>query len=150
MLAYRICRRPHAALDGLGGLHTSGRWHRKGHPVVYAASSAALAALEVLVHVDPLGAPSDLRLLTIDVPPHVSSETIHPASLPRRWAAVPAPRALQRLGTEWLTSLRSAVLVVPSAVIPIERNVLLNPRHRDAAQARIVGNESFTFDTRLL
>ncbi len=150
MHVFRICRKPYAAIDGMGGMYTSGRWHAKGHPVVYAATSAALAALEVLVHVDPLGAPSDLVLLTIEVPPHVSTETIDPASLPRRWAAVPAPRALSRLGTAWLTALRSVALVVPSAIIPIERNVLLNPRHPDAGHLRIVKNEPFTFDTRLL
>jgi RES domain-containing protein len=47
------------ALDGIGGMYTSGRWHNKGHPIVCTASSAALAALEVLVHVDPLTAPTD-------------------------------------------------------------------------------------------
>jgi len=150
MQIFRICRTPYAAIDGMGGMYTSGRWHTEGHPVLYAASSAALAALEVLVHVDPLSAPSDLRLLTIDLPPSVSSEMIDPASLPRRWSAVPAPRALQRLGAAWLTALRSAALVVPSAIIPIERNKLLNPRHRDAVHARVVGNAPFTFDTRLL
>jgi RES domain-containing protein len=33
------------ALDGIGGMYTSGRWHNKGYPIVYIASSAALAAL---------------------------------------------------------------------------------------------------------
>jgi RES domain-containing protein len=150
MRVFRICRKAYAALDGVGGIYTSGRWHVKGHPVVYTATSAALAALEVLVHVDPLNAPSDLQLLTVDLPPHVSSETIDPTSLPKRWSAVPAPRALQRLGTAWLTALRSAALVVPSAIIPIERNVLLNPQHPDSVHVRIVARAPFTFDTRLL
>jgi len=150
MQVFRICRKPYAAIDGLGGMYTSGRWHTKGHPIVYAATSAALAALEVLLHVDPLSAPADLRLLTIELPPQISSETIDLASLPKRWSAVPAPRALSRLGNAWLIDLRSAALVVPSAIIPIERNVLLNPRHPDAVHAHIVGSEPFTFDTRLL
>lgn len=149
MRVFRICRKPYAAIEGMGGMYTSGRWHSKGHPVVYTATSAALAALEVLVHVDPLIAPSDLRLLTVELPRQVSIRTIDPTSLPKRWSAVPAPRALQRLGTAWLTALRSAALVVPSAIIPIERNILLNPRHPDAGYARIVADEPFTFDTRL-
>lgn len=67
---WRICQQPYVAkvLDGPGGLYTSGRWHNKGIPIVYAASSAALAALEVLVQVDPLTAPAELRLLTLDLP----------------------------------------------------------------------------------
>ena len=82
MKVWRLCRQPFAAtaLEGIGGLHASGRWHRRGRPIVYAASSAALAALEVLVHVDPLDAPDDLRLLTIELPAagtgSSSSETI--------------------------------------------------------------------------
>src|SRR5262245_54338136 len=106
MRVWRICRQPYAAttLDGIGGMYTSGRWHGKGHPIVYTASSAALAALEVLVHVDPLVAPSDLRLLTIELPDDLAMETLDPAALPESWNAVPAPAVLQALGTSWLTS----------------------------------------------
>lgn len=152
MRVWRICRQPYAAaaLEGLGGLYTSGRWHVKGHPIVYTAGSAALAALEVLVHVDPLTAPSDLRLLAIEIPDSLSVETLDPADLPVGWNAVPAPSELQSLGTSWLTSSRSAALIVPSAVIPVERNVLLNPRHPEIDQVRILSNEAFSFDPRLL
>jgi RES domain-containing protein len=152
MRVWRICRQPYvaSALEGVGGMYTSGRWHRKGHPVVYAASSAALAALEVLVHVEPLIAPTDLRLLTIEVPDDLERETLDPAALPAGWSAVPAPPALQALGSSWLSSLRTVALIVPSAVIPIERNVLLNPRHAEAHRARITDDQPFTFDTRLL
>jgi hypothetical protein len=70
MKVWRLCRQPFVAtaLDGIGGLYAGGRWHCRGQPIVYAASSAALAALEVLVHVDPLDAPEDLRLLTLELP----------------------------------------------------------------------------------
>jgi RES domain-containing protein len=152
MRVWRICRQPYAAtaLDGIGGMYTSGRWHSKGHPIVYTAGSAALAALEVLVHVDPLTAPTDLRLLAIELPDDVSTETLDQAALPAGWNAVPAPALLQTLGTSWLTSGRSAALVVPSAVITVERNVLLNPRHPDLGRVRIIGDDPFSFVTRLL
>lgn len=152
MRVWRICRQPYAAaaLDGTGGMYTSGRWHAKGYPIVYTASSAALAALEVLVHVDPLTAPTDLRLLAVELPDDLSTETLDPAALPSGWNAVPAPAALQTLGTSWLTSGRSAALIVPSAVITVEQNVLLNPRHPDVRRVRVVGNDAFSFDTRLL
>lgn len=152
MRVWKICRQPYAAtaLDGAGGLHTSGRWHSKGHPIVYTASSAALAALEVLVHVDPLIAPSDLRLLTIDVPDDLSREEIDVAALPPGWSKVPAPAALQSMGATWLTTGRSAVLLVPSAIIPIERNVLVNPRHPEARRIQLISEEAFSFDSRLL
>ncbi|MEY2875141.1 MAG: hypothetical protein RLZZ373_2512 [Pseudomonadota bacterium] len=152
MKVWRICRQPFVAtaLDGIGGLYAGGRWHRRGRPVVYAASSAALAALEVLVHVDPLDAPEDLRLLTIELPDGLGIERVEPADLSPHWAAVPAPDELAALGIDWLASRRSLALSVPSAVIPIERNLLLNPLHPAITQVRIVGDEAFTFDPRLL
>ncbi|MDZ7856324.1 RES family NAD+ phosphorylase [Sphaerotilus sp.] len=152
MKVWRLCRQPFVAtaLDGIGGLYVSGRWHRRGRPIVYAASSAALAALEVLVHVDPLDAPEDLRLLTLSLPDDLLIEQVEVAALPARWAAVPAPDELAALGTEWLASRRGVALSVPSAVIPMERNLLLNPLHPDVARVRIVGDEAFTFDPRLM
>jgi len=149
---WRICRQPFVAtaMDGIGGLYAGGRWHRRGRPIVYAASSAALAALEVLVHVDPLDAPEDLRLLTLELPDDLLIEHVDVGALPARWAAVPAPDELAALGTEWLTSRRGVALSVPSAVIPIERNLLLNPLHPEVTRVRIVGDEAFTFDPRLM
>lgn len=152
MRVWRICRKPYVdnALDGIGGMYTSGRWHTQGNPIVYTASSAALAALEVLVHVDPLTAPSDLRLLAIEIPDDLSTTVIESTTLSGDWSTVPAPASLQTLGVSWLTSGMSAVLSVPSAVITVERNFLLNPRHPEAQRIRIIGDEAFTFDTRLL
>jgi RES domain-containing protein len=152
MRVWRICRKPYVdtALDGIGGMYTSGRWHSKGNPIVYTASSAALAALEVLVHVDPLTAPADLRLLAIELPDDLSIEVIEPITLPEGWHSVPAPAALQTIGSSWLTSGRTAALNVPSAVIKVERNFLLNPRHPEVQRVRILGDEAFSFDTRLL
>jgi RES domain-containing protein len=138
------------ALNGIGGMYTSGRWHTKGHPIVYTATSAALAALEVLVHVDPLTAPTDLRLLAIDLPDDLSTEGLELVTLPEGWRSVPAPASLQSLGSLWLTSGRTAALNVPTAIITVERNFLLNPQHPEAQRIRIISNEPFTFDTRLL
>ena len=152
MRVWRICRKPYvdAALDGSGGMYTSGRWHSKGNPIVYTASSAALAALAVLVHVDPLTAPADLRLLAIELPDDLSIEVLEPITLPEGWHSVPAPAALQTIGSSWLTSGRTAALNVPSAVITVERNFLLNPRHPEVQRVRILSDEAFSFDTRLL
>jgi RES domain-containing protein len=152
MRVWRICRKPYvdAALDGIGGMYTSGRWHNKGHPIVYTVSSAALAALEVLVHVDPLTAPTDLRLLAIELPDDLTTEVLELVSLPDGWHSVPAPAALHSLGSSWLTSRRTAALNVPSAIITVERNFLLNPRHPEAQRIRIISDDAFTFDTRLL
>jgi RES domain-containing protein len=118
-------------------------------PIVYTAGSPALAALEVLVHVDPLCAPADLRLLAIDLPPDLSMEVIDPGALPQGWGDLPAPAELQALGTAWLRSNRTAALSVPSAVIRVEHNILLNPRHSEATRWRLISDEPFSFDPRL-
>jgi RES domain-containing protein len=152
MRVWRICPRRFVAdaLDGSGGMHVSGRWHHRGNPVVYTASYASLAVLEVLVHVEPHCAPADLQLMTIELPDDITVESVETGALPKDWRSVPAPDSLRALGTPWLRSGRSAVLSVPSAIIESERNLLLNPQHPDLRRARMVEAVPFSFDPRLL
>jgi RES domain-containing protein len=147
---WRLCRKEFAALDGEGGLRVAGRWHHKGHRIVYCAGHASLAVLEALVHFDPALAPADLVLIEIAVPEDLAIPSLSHAKLPRDWAATPAPRQLQDLGSEWLTGGRSALLEVPSATVPNERNVLVNPLHADARRLRVAAKKPFAFDRRLL
>jgi RES domain-containing protein len=149
---WRICAEPHVgnALQGSGGLYVSGRWHHRGRPVVYASATPSLAALEVLVHLDPALAPSNLRLIEITIPDQIQVEICNPASLTQRWNAFPAPQALQDFGSIWLATRRSAVMRVPSAVLAVESNYLINPLHPDAASIKSVRDLPFSFDLRLL
>ena len=151
MRVWRICRESFAAdpLSGRGGLVTSGRWHSKGRRVTYATGALSLAALEVLVHTDKSMLPADLVRLEIDVPDKLKLTRIDVKSLPRDWRMYPAPAELQRLGDDWLSTGPTAVLQVPSAVIPEEFNFLLNPAQTDAPKIRVVSKESFAFDSRL-
>ena len=152
MRVWRISRQPHAAasVTGSGGLYVSGRWHHRGQPIVYTSATPSLAALEVLVHVDPALAPMDLRLIEIDVPDGIDIETCDPAQLATDWQMFPAPVVLQDFGSEWLSDLRTAILSVPSAVLAIERNYIINPAHPDAPRIRIVQEQVFSFDPRLI
>jgi RES domain-containing protein len=102
----------------------------------------ALAALEVLVHVDPLTAPTELRLLAFELPDDLTTEILELVSLPEGWKSVPAPASLHSLGSSWLTSRRTAALNVPSAIITVERNVLLNPRHPEMQRVGILSDEA--------
>lgn len=151
MRVWRICRKPYVAdaLAGRSGLFTSGRWHSKGRRVVYTSGSRALAALEVLVHVDRDMVPSDLVQLEIDVPDELNILRIRIGELPKNWKSYPAPPALQRRGDEWLLDGSAPVLQVPSAVIPEEFNMLLNPQHADARKLKIVSTRNFAYDSRL-
>jgi RES domain-containing protein len=152
MRIWRICRREYsqAALEGEGGLWASGRWHHKGHRVVYCAEHASLAALETLVHSEPALAPADLVLVEVDAPEHLAVTVVDAAALPANWHETPAPSVLQDVGTRWLQSRASVLLCVPSAVIAAERNYLVNPEHPEAGLVRVVSTTAFRFDSRLV
>ncbi len=152
MRVFRICRKTHARdpLSGRGGLRVAGRWHSQGARIVYASESRALAALEVLVHVDADLAPDDLVRIEIDLPESLRVDTVKAATLGPRWRSHPAPESLRAIGDRWIRQGASAILRVPSAVIPEESNYLLNPAHAETTRVSVVAIEPFAFDARLV
>jgi RES domain-containing protein len=147
---WRLTRRIHSALDGEGSRLFGGRWSPPGVPIVYSSATASLAALEYLVHLTMDQAPTDLVLIAIDVPARWPVETVQIGELPPDWRSYPAPEALALVGAAWARELRTPILAVPSAVVPHERNYLLNPRHVDFGQVTTAAAEPFLFDARLL
>ncbi len=142
MLVYRICRAPYIALDGEGARLYGGRWNSPGKPALYAASHLSLAALEMLVHVDFDNLPIDLVWLKIEIPDTASYENFpNPTAPNEREAAL--------YGDSWLIAKRSLGLIVPSAVLSIEQNVIINPLHGEASLVRLVESVPFEFDDRL-
>jgi RES domain-containing protein len=103
----------------------------------------------VLVHVEPLQAPDDLRLLGLELPDGLAIETLDLKQLPDDWQSLPAPVSTQSIGSAWLERQSGVALRVPSVVVRMESNVLLNPRHPEMAMVRISSNEAFRFDSRL-
>ncbi len=150
MILWRLTRAKHQALDGEGARVNGGRWNSEGVPVVYLSSSLSLAALEYLVHIDPADAPTDLVALGIEVPDDVAVEEVTPPSLPGDWFTVPDHPACTGSGDAWAARGSSLLLRVPSALVRTESNLLMNPRHPDAARVRTVRSERFSFDPRLL
>jgi RES domain-containing protein len=117
--------------------------------VVYASESISLAALEALVHVDPTEAPDDLVVIPVDIPVQVAVAEIALRGLPRDWRSSPAPARLQELGANWARSGKTAVLSVPSVVVPEERNYLFNPAHPNFARVKRGRPKAFSLDPRL-
>ena len=154
-IAYRIgTDTPDDEADDLGGKGaqiTGGRWNEKGAAVVYAAENRALACLETLVHLAAGGLPFNRYLVEIAIPAPVwaAAQRETPASLPVGWDAAPASRASISFGTEWLRRGRSAVLLIPSAIVPEECCVLVNPAHPDSAHLRAVKVRRWLYDPRL-
>jgi RES domain-containing protein len=146
---WRICSRRHHRFDGEGARLYGGRWNHAGTSVVYTSSSLSLAALELFVHVDVDIAPRELVAIAADVPDSMAVETVKVESLPKNWRRYPAPEALKDIGTAWAAKRSTAILAVPSAVIPEERNYLLNPAHREFKRIRISKPIPFRFDPRM-
>lgn len=137
-------------LSGDGGLLESGRWHARGRKIVYLSDHPASALLEVLVHleVDPEDLPASLQLLTVEAGDDVAFDRVETGELGADWQTNPGET--QRHGGSWLLAARTALLRVPSAIVPFAWNWLLNPDHPDMAKVRIDDVRRVTFDPRLL
>jgi RES domain-containing protein len=136
--------------DGFGPARGGGRWNSRGTYVAYAASSRALAILEVLVHIDRQQAPTDYVFIEAAIPDD-AVEVLDVARLPSRWQAEPPPAALRAIGDVWVRSNSALALRVPSAVVPDEANFLINPGHSGISELRIVGKpQPAMLDPRLL
>lgn len=115
--------------------------------MLYTSGSQALAALEVIVHlnVQPLG----YLCASIEIPNAVAIETVAASSLPSGWDVDPPITFTREFGTAWAREKRTAVLRVPSAVVPAEWNYILNPEHAQFRTIRFISDKPFKFDPRL-
>ena len=131
--AWRLVKAAHAAsaFDGEGARRFGGRWNARGTPMVYLGGTLSLAALEVFIHLSAEDARLRFVAMALDIPDVVTIEDLEPEKLPRDWRNEPPPAACQALGTAWAKKEGAAVLRVPSVIVPVEWNVLLNPRHPD-------------------
>lgn len=151
MQAFRLVKARYAddPLGPEGARRYGGRWNRKGTEALYAAESVALAALELLVHLQAPQLLDHYVLCRFQVPDH-AIERLPEAALPEEWRQDPAPPATRALGDAWLASGKNLALSLPSTVIPMERNLLINPRHPDFPTLRkTLACEPFAFDPRL-
>jgi RES domain-containing protein len=136
-------------LSGGGAAARPGRWNEAKQPVVYAAPTIAMAVLETAAHVDAGGLPLNRFLVRIDVPEGdwMAREELDPAKLPPAWSAIPAGRTSVKIGTDWLTSARTLILLVPSVIVPEERAALINPLHFNAKKLSASVVRTFAYDT---
>jgi RES domain-containing protein len=151
---WRICKQRYArgAYSGEGARIFSARWNPAGVAMVYTAVSLSLAALEVFVHLEPVAEPGDLVSIAAELPvdgARVAEEKLDILSrLPSDWRRLDHP-GLQRMGEEWIQSMRSLTMLVPSVVVDGEWNLLVNPAHPDAVKIEIEEPKPFRFDPRM-
>lgn len=146
MTLFRVAAAPHAALDGEGARVYGSRWTPKGRAAIFTSATLSLAALERLVHLDLDVDATNLIVIAIDVDPAIAVTTTPVEVLPGNWRAYPPPRSLRAIGERWLRESETALLSVPSAVIPCERNFILNPAHRDFMRLVVAPTGRFTLD----
>jgi RES domain-containing protein len=148
MRAFRVADRRFPIFDGTGASLIGGRWNSPGRPVIYAAETFAGALLEVLVHSNLGRLPKTHAAIEISIPEPVSAESLEGPNLPG-WDAEDQ-LATRVFGDEWLGTSRSAVLLVPSAILRgRERNILINPKHPDFAQIVASEPQDVQWDKRL-
>ncbi len=150
MRFWRICRRRYASgsSSGEGARLYGGRWNSRGVRVVYASSSLALAAVETFVNLEPNLRPADLVSIEGDIPDTLAIAQLDPKGLPKAWHST-RDESLRRFGDAWITAGETAAMLVPSAAIRGEWNLLLNPAHVDFSKVAFQQPRAFEFDARM-
>jgi RES domain-containing protein len=151
VVVWRLCAAKYGltAFSGEGARLYGGRWSPPGIALVYAAESRALAVVEILANVDDAETLFDVAwvFVSADVPADLIEK---PARMPESWRHFPHSTDTQTFGLKWAQAGSSAVLCVPSAVVPGEFNYLLSPAHPAFERVKIGPPQSFSFDPRLV
>ncbi len=148
MLLYRLSKREYVstAFSGEGARLAGARWNSRGRVMTYTSASVSLAMLELLVQdLSPSQLPLYLGLSAV-----VPDDSLEVAALPPDWRNYPHPASTKRYGDEWLKSQCSLVLRVPSAMLPLEFNYLLNPTHPRFAEIQSQKPFELSYDERVL
>lgn len=135
--------------SGEGAYRYGGRWNSPGRPAVYMSESLSLCALETLTHMVKMHMMQGFKCVWVDIPDKLITK-LEPGRLPTDWRAIPAPKSTKEVGDEWFSSQKTPVLRIPSTVIPVEYNFVLNSSHQEFGELIIGDVQDFEFDERLL
>jgi RES domain-containing protein len=138
--------------QGLGAEEFGGRWNEKGMRMVYASDSPSLAAMEVLVHLrDADALYRNYVLSSIDIPTTLLAQ-LAAEDLPANWRDHPPPTSTQEIGSQFVAAAGALGLLVPSVIVPMQQNILINPGHAafESLLADSLRIEPFEFDGRLI
>ncbi len=145
MIVWRLCKEGYEDLSGMGAFLYGGRWNSEGYNVVYCASSLSLSCLEILVGLPELRIPKGFVFLKLNIP-----ESVKMKEFKGEISSIKRTDSCRKTGNAWHQDQASAVLIVPSVIIPQERNILINPRHPEAKEVTTLEKAPFEFDPRLL
>ena len=130
MIVFRLTKKKFAgSLSGEGAKRVGGRWNSIGTPMLYTSQSRALALLELAVHVPFIIQPEDYRLVSIEIPSFIKVKQLDPSKLPTDWNTFAFLDKTQQIGDELIRNNEILGLRVPSAVVPGDSNIIINPLH---------------------
>lgn len=150
MIAWRIAKAKRANdLSGVGAALEGGRWNDADVRAVYMGLSPAICSLETFVHTNsyPL---LPLKITQFQLPDDAALYfTPEASALPKGWNSIPPDRASMAYGTAWLREAKFLGLIVPSAMLPLEQNIVINPLHPAIQQVHVVEQYDFMYDDRM-
>jgi RES domain-containing protein len=150
MIVHRICNCKYArSLTGVGAYQYGGRWNSPGQYMLYSSMHSSMALLEILAHFSPHQAPEQFCIVNIELPDACVLQ-LNEKTLPENWDAYPSPIALRQIGDRFLQSMKALALKVPSAIVPYEYNILINPLHPDFGQVKLIDQRVFEIDKRII
>ncbi len=151
MIVFRLCREVYSSdLNGKGAEKSGGRWNSKGIPMLYTSETRALCLAEMMVNLPLNLIPKDFSMVSILVPDELQTHTIKIEQLPSDWKMFPHSYSTQKLGDDFINEGKFIALKVPSVVVPLEYNVIINPRHTDMGKVKIIEVKKFSIDERLI
>ena len=149
MIVYRIGQRQRIEdLTGQGAFLYGGRWNNKGQAMLYTTTGVSLAVLEVTVNMLVKQIPKNYSLITLSIPDDPLL-IVDRNTLPSVWRDMPVNPITREMGDAFLADNIHLGMLVPSAVVPMENNILLNPAHPDFRKVEIKEIQPFEFDKRL-
>jgi len=151
MFVYRFCNKRRANdLSGTGAKIAGGRWNPKGVAVLYTAENRSLAMAEFWAHVSQkANQPTNICVVEIKVPNSALITPVNLSNLPSTWRDIPPPKRLQRAGERWVRNNHNLILKVPSVIMPLEHNYILNTAHQDMSGVKIQSIDDYVWDPRM-
>lgn len=149
MEVFRISRTLYS--NKLTASGSANRWNQEGQYVIYTGSSRSLSTLELIVHKSSVVPEIDYKVMVISIADddHLFKQ-IKISDLPNNWRKMSAYSSLQKIGSDWYNSRETLVLKIPSAIIPIEHNYIINTKHPAFEEnVKLVRAEDYFWDDRL-
>ncbi|MEX2567211.1 MAG: RES domain-containing protein [Cyclobacteriaceae bacterium] len=150
MEVFRLARDKFSThLSGQGAAIMGARWNSVGVELIYTARNRSLEMAEVAVHLTLATLPDDYRMVTINIPDHISFKEVAVDDLPADWRDFPHPVSTQKIGDHFVIENKHCLLIILSVVTQGDYNVLINPSHKEFNKIFISKIEKFPFDQRI-